>query len=120
MDQIDPSHKAVYNDLLLMSTAMTGITIGIPTPAKRSSLGDVVQAFATLLTVTTPSDPTAENVAAATGTVGVDSVQTIVTTRHNSVAPVDLSRQSITARAQDRHPMNALARNFEAGNSRQP
>ncbi|KIY69997.1 hypothetical protein CYLTODRAFT_488476 [Cylindrobasidium torrendii FP15055 ss-10] len=52
-----------------MSTALKGTTAAIAASSENSSLAEIVQAFATLLTVTTPSDSTAANVVAVTATI---------------------------------------------------
>ncbi|KIY64933.1 hypothetical protein CYLTODRAFT_424787 [Cylindrobasidium torrendii FP15055 ss-10] len=115
MEQMDATQRSVYKDILLKSTALSGITVARSTSAPKSPLNDVVQAFATLLTVTTPSDPTAANVVAATGIVRADSVSTIVTGR-NKVNAAKLDITTIAERARDRNGLRQLATTVKSGN----
>ncbi|KIY70886.1 hypothetical protein CYLTODRAFT_408517 [Cylindrobasidium torrendii FP15055 ss-10] len=110
MGSMDAAQQLVYKNILLKSTAMSGITVAPSTSAPKSPLNNVIQAIATLLTVTTPSDPTAANVVAATCIVDPNSVSINITAR-NVNAPVKLDRETIAARAQDRKAFWELATN---------
>jgi len=64
------------NDILLMNAALKGLTIGTPLSLPiKSNTHEILQAFITLLTITTPTDSSASNVVAATGTADADSIK---------------------------------------------
>ena len=103
------------NDILLMTTALKGLQIGTPLshPIKPNT-HDILQAFVTLLTITTPNDSSASNVLAATGTMDADSIKVFVVTRDAGTKPFDVfSRPTPAERAQDQLVMQNLANLYE-------
>ncbi|KIY70725.1 hypothetical protein CYLTODRAFT_419543 [Cylindrobasidium torrendii FP15055 ss-10] len=115
---MESDYETLYKEILLMSTALKGTAANLPKSTKESSLLQNVQAFATLLTVTTPTDSSSANVVAVTGVVGMDSLSTVVTARNRvgETQMVDLSEETISARARDSVAMGKLANAFENGN----
>ncbi|KIY69996.1 hypothetical protein CYLTODRAFT_420196 [Cylindrobasidium torrendii FP15055 ss-10] len=113
---MDPTYDTLYKEIILMSTALKGTAVGIAASSTNSSLAEIVQAFATLLTVTTPSDSTAANVVAVTGTIAPDTLSTIVIARNRGAQPVDLSPASIRERAQDEDVISKLMGSIGQGN----
>ena len=103
------------NNILLMTTALKGLQIGTPLshPIKPNTR-DILQAFVTLLTITTPNESSASNVLAATGTMDADSIKVFVVTRDAGTKPFDVfSRPTPAERAQDQVVMQNLANLYE-------
>jgi len=103
------------NDILLMTTALKGLQIGTPLshPIKPNT-HEILQAFVTLLTITTPNDSSASNVLAATGTMDSDSIKTFFVARDAGSKPFDVFSNSTPAeQAQDQVVMQNLANVYE-------
>ena len=109
------SRHELSNDILLMTTALEGLQIGKPfSAATKSNTHDIFQAFATLLIITTPHDPSASNVLAVTGTVDSDSIKAFVVTRDAGTKPFDVfSKPTPAERAQNQVVMQNLANIYE-------
>jgi len=77
------SRHELSDDILLMSTALKGKILVKPSESapKSTTASEIFQAFATILTITTPNEFSASNVLAVTGIVNPDSIKTLVVTR---------------------------------------
>jgi len=109
------SRHELSNDILLMTTALKGLQIGKPfSAATKSNTHDMLQAFATLLTITTPNDSSASNILAATATVDAGSIETFVVARDAGTKPFDVcSKPAPAERAQNQVVMQNLANVYE-------
>jgi len=110
------SRHELSDDILLMSTALKGETLGKPSESapKSTTASEIFQAFATILTVTTPNDFSASNALAVTGIADSDSIKTLVVTRNKGMEPLDvLSKPTPAERAKDSTAMRNLANNYE-------
>jgi len=109
------SRHELSNDILLMTTALEGLQIGTPSSAPiTSNAHDILQAFATLLSIITLHDSSASNVLGVTGTMDSDSIKAFVVTRDAGTKPFDVfSKPAPAERAQDQVVMQNLANIYE-------